>query len=162
MARGQRWRAIEAGLERLLEAPQNAMGKLRDWLERCERRSRPVAALSSQDDGVTAAVLSPLHPLNPISPLNPANPSWSDSKPVEPDATTLPYGPHNDPAARHDAEGAEHTHDTGGTGHHQGASQALVVPAVPEAASHSDNRCSPTRLSSTIFAPGGCWRSRCR
>ena len=105
VARGQRRRAIEAGLERLLEALQDAMGKLRDWLERCERRSRPVAALPSQDDGVMA-VLSPLHPLNPISLLNPANPSWSDSKPLEPDATALPY----DPADRHGDAG--HSHDS--------------------------------------------------
>ena len=105
------------------EREDSAMGKLRDWLERCERHSRPVAVPTSRDDGVTAAVLSPLHPLNPISQLNPANLSWSDGKPVHPDVTALPYGPHNDPAARLDAEGAEHIHDTGG--HHQGASQAL-------------------------------------
>ena len=105
------------------EREDSAMGKLRDWLERCERHSRPVAVPTSRDDGVTAAVLSPLHPLNPISPFNPANLSWSDGKPVQPDVTVLPYGPQNDPAARHDAEGAEHIHDTGG--HHQGASQAL-------------------------------------
>ena len=79
------------------------MGTLRDWWERCEQRRRSGAAPTSQKDGETAAVLSPLHPLNPISPLNPANLSWSDGKPVQPDATALPYGPHNDPAARHDA-----------------------------------------------------------
>ena len=108
VAHGQRRRAIEAGLERLLEALQDAMGKLRDWLERCEQRSRPVAAPTSRDDGVTAAVLSPLHPLNPISPLNPANPSWSDSKPVQPDATSPLYGPDHDPVARHGNAGQSH------------------------------------------------------
>jgi hypothetical protein len=92
------------------------MNKLRDWWGRRRRQHSPrsapparggSAAPSSEDDGLAAA------------------PAWSDSKPAQPDATEPPYGPHNDRAARHDAEGAEHTHDMGGTGHHQGASQAL-------------------------------------
>ena len=113
------------------------MGKLRDWWERCERHSRPVAAPTSQKASEPVAVLSPLHPLNPISPFNPANLSWSDGKPVQPDVTVLPYGPQNDPAARHDAEGAEHTHDTGSMGHHQGASQAMPPGGLEGGGGHA-------------------------
>jgi hypothetical protein len=76
------------------------MGKLGDWWERCEQRRGPGAAPTSQKDSETAGVLSPLNPINP------GNLSWSGGKSMQPDATALPYGPHNDPAARHDAEGA--------------------------------------------------------